>query len=351
MESHWKVMVHMACAYLTKKLMPRTFWFYAITHAARLMNAIPGKHSGLLASPFLLVHSVSHDERTWIPLFSLCYFHHIWYRDVNQSKHQAHTMDGIVIGRSPTSNALLVYNPRDMQYYEPDSYRLNLYRLPASAYPDIKYDGGLFCTLLCEDNPQFEEKYPPRTCVECMDPTSNMLLSDTLMNIPFPVDVSLSSSGNVQDRPYTILFDNGTTASILLSQMSGLIPPSPVSSSPSHGTDALLPPFLQLNSRIMYKHEGQYHKGWLAQHTGVYCFLFKSHINKRKEKWSVPLPNIPTTCVDLCVEGILIPGHVSHSFIRSPMSSTPTTFDPIASFVSAVNLHRDCPPLSSQSFG
>jgi hypothetical protein len=24
-ESHWKVMVHMACAYLTEKLMPRTF--------------------------------------------------------------------------------------------------------------------------------------------------------------------------------------------------------------------------------------------------------------------------------------------------------------------------------------
>ncbi len=48
-ESHWKVMVHMAWAYLTEKQMPRAFWFYAITHAARMMNAIPGKHSGLLA--------------------------------------------------------------------------------------------------------------------------------------------------------------------------------------------------------------------------------------------------------------------------------------------------------------
>ncbi len=61
-ESHWKVMVHMACAYLTEKQMPSTFWFYAITHMAPMMNAIPGKHSGRLASPFLLVHGVGHDE-------------------------------------------------------------------------------------------------------------------------------------------------------------------------------------------------------------------------------------------------------------------------------------------------
>jgi hypothetical protein len=67
-------------------------------------------------------------------------------------------------------------------------------------------------------------------------------------------------------------------------------------------------------------------------------------MNKKKEEWGVPLPDLPSTWVDLCVEGILIPGHVLHSFIRSPSSSTPTTFDPVASFVSAVNLHRDCPP-------
>jgi hypothetical protein len=80
-ESHWKVMVHMTCVYLTEKQMPCTFWFYAITHAARMMNAIPGKLHGRLASPFLLVHGVSHDEHIWVPLFSLCYFHHEKDRD------------------------------------------------------------------------------------------------------------------------------------------------------------------------------------------------------------------------------------------------------------------------------
>jgi hypothetical protein len=68
-ELHWKVMVHIACAYLTKMQMPCTFLFYAITHVAQMMNAIPGKHSGCLASPFLLIHGVGHDEQTLVPLF------------------------------------------------------------------------------------------------------------------------------------------------------------------------------------------------------------------------------------------------------------------------------------------
>jgi hypothetical protein len=72
-KSHWKVMVHMARAYLTEKQMPWLFWFYVIVHSVCKMNAIPGKFSGKLASPFLLVHGLGHDEQTWFPLFSICY--------------------------------------------------------------------------------------------------------------------------------------------------------------------------------------------------------------------------------------------------------------------------------------
>ncbi len=48
--------------------------------------------------------------------------------------------------------------------------------------------------------------------------------------------------------------------------------------------------------------------------------------------------------MDLCVEGFLLPGHVSHTFLRSLPSPQVSTFDPVASFVSALNLYRDCPP-------
>jgi hypothetical protein len=106
-ESHWKIMVHtISHAYLTEKQMPRSFWFHLVFHLVRMMNAIPGKFGGKLASPFMLAHGVGHDERTWFPLFSVCYFYHILNEDTPRSHTQSHTMDGIVIGSSPTSNAL-----------------------------------------------------------------------------------------------------------------------------------------------------------------------------------------------------------------------------------------------------
>jgi hypothetical protein len=48
--------------------------------------------------------------------------------------------------------------------------------------------------------------------------------------------------------------------------------------------------------------------------------VFNSHTNKHKENWEVALPNLSLTWVDLCVKGVLIPSHVSHTFLRSPDS-------------------------------
>ncbi len=35
-ELHWKIMIHMACTYLTKKQMPRLFWFYVVAHSGHI---------------------------------------------------------------------------------------------------------------------------------------------------------------------------------------------------------------------------------------------------------------------------------------------------------------------------
>jgi hypothetical protein len=134
-------------AYLTEKQMPPTFWYYAIKHSARMMNMIPGKYHGKLASPFMLVHGTCPDQQTWLPIFSICYFHCEKDSNASCSKSQAHTMDGILIGHSPTSNAIFVYNPRNQKYYKPDSYCLDPYPLPSLVYPTVKYNGGLFVSL------------------------------------------------------------------------------------------------------------------------------------------------------------------------------------------------------------
>jgi hypothetical protein len=110
-ESHWKTMVHMAWAYLAEKQMPHNFWFHAISHAAWMMNAIPGKYKNCLALLSLLIHGVGHDDISWIPLFSMCCFHHEKDSDDTWSQYMAHTLDGVIVGCSPTSNAIMVYNP------------------------------------------------------------------------------------------------------------------------------------------------------------------------------------------------------------------------------------------------
>jgi hypothetical protein len=145
-------------------------------------------------------------------------------------------------------------------------------------------------------------------------------------------------------QTYTILFNNGTTALVPLNKMAGLIPPPPVDVCDLDSCDSLLLPFLCLNLKIPYEHKGQYHKGFLGKCDGCFRFVFKSHINKQKEDWIVPLPNHPVSWVELCIEGVLLPGHVSYSFIRSSPLPQVSTFDPVTSFVSALNLHFKCPP-------
>jgi hypothetical protein len=107
------------------------------------------------------------------------------------------------------------------------------------------------------------------------------------------------------------------------------------------------PLFLQIGSHITYEHKGAYHKGFLARNKcGTYCFSFKTHINKKSEDWGVNISNLPFTWADLFTEGVLLPGHVAHSFIRSSSHDPPhlTNFDPAANIGSTVNLHENCPP-------
>jgi hypothetical protein len=271
-ESHWKVMVQMAHAYLMEKQMPWFFWFNAVVHSGHMMNAIPGKFGGKLAAPFLLAHGVGHDKCTWFPLFSVCYIHCERDCDVPCSHYQSHTMDSIAIGLSSTSNVMLVYNPQTKQYYKPDSYCLDPYRLPSLVYLTLKYDGSLFCSLYHDNNAPTEEYYPPGKRVEWIDPTTNILPAGTAMDIPQSTALSGSTS-------YQVLFYNGTSASIPLSDMSSLIlaPPLPIwapTDSSSDCSSSLLLPFLSINGQITYEHKGNYHKGFFTHKLcGMYRFM------------------------------------------------------------------------------
>jgi hypothetical protein len=169
-----------------------------------------------------------------------------------------------------------------------------------------------------------------------------MLLVGTVMDIPLHSNLDGSAM-------YLILFNNGTSVSIPLADMASLIPRPPVlgdglSKTSSGDNSSLLPPFLQIRSCITYEHKEEYHKGFIARNTcGTYRFSFNTHVKKKSEDWGVDIPNLPSTWVDLCTEGIHM---FIHSLSHNPLtsSSPPLTFDPVANIVSAVILHWDCPP-------
>jgi hypothetical protein len=166
----------------------------------------------------------------------------------------AHTMDGIIVGWSPTSNALLVFDPCNCQYYKPDSYPIDSYRLPGLVYPTLKYDGDIFCSLLPNGNPLFGEEYPPGTRVEHSNPTTNMLLAKNVMDIPFPLD----QSGEASLHNYTVLFNYGMMASIPLEDMASIILPPPINAEDSNSTSSLLTGFDPVCYIILWEYPQNY---------------------------------------------------------------------------------------------
>jgi hypothetical protein len=238
------------------------------------------------------------------------------------SKNQAHTLDGIVMGQSSTSNAIMVYNPQNQCYYITDSYRLDAYCLPSTVSPTIIYNGRPFVSLHWDKSTPTSEPFPLGTWVVDINPDTNATQSGTVMDIP--LDPNTTSH-------YLIQFDNGTTSFIPANKMPLLIPKPDVDMS---DTSHLLPPFLHLNSKITYEHNRQYHKGYQIQSSiEKYCFSYKSHINKNKADWSVPPPNLTSNWHELCLEGVLISGHNATLFVC----------ELAASFVSATILIWECP--------
>ncbi len=170
-------------------------------------------------------------------------------------------------------------------------------------YPTIKYNGGLFVSLHWDEMASISEPFPPGTRVANVHPTMGKTCSGRVMDIPFDPNLSLH---------YLILYNDGTSSSILVASMPGLIPKPVVD---ILDTSHLLPPFLQVGSKITLEKDGQYHKGYLSNLPGgTYGFSYKSHVKKKDEDWGVSLPNLTSTWQDLCTDGILLPGHSWSSF-------------------------------------
>jgi hypothetical protein len=256
----------MARSYLTKKQMPRAFWLSTVQHSTHMMNCILGTIQSALTSPFELDHHTPPDSRLWFPLFSVGYFHHQRDGSVARSGFQAQTLEGIAVGQSSTSNAMIFYNPRTSAYYKPDSYKLDPSRLPSTVWPsDITYDGGMFADLYRDTHPHLPEPFSPGSRVVVTGPDTLASNIGTVTAIPLK-----NSSGHSDPTTYMINLDNGTMHPSTLPHIKMVTPPVGDDSPTAIIT---LPVFLAHGLKVTLYHNGTYHKGFLLHlATSTYRF-------------------------------------------------------------------------------
>ena len=332
-ERNWRTMVEMARAYLTEKQMPRSFWFYAIQHAARMMNCIPGKINDALTTPFELIHHSPPDSRLWFPLFSLGYFHHTRDGSVARSGFQAQTMEGIAVGRSTTSNAMVFYNPTTKQYYEPDTYKLDPSRLPSTAFPKtIVYDGGIFADLYRDNNPNVPEPFPPGTRVLVCLHGSTAASEGTISSIPLK-----GETGSTDAETYMVLFDDGSLAPAHLSELRSVT--QDPQSATSDTSSSSLPAFLASGTKVILAKDGIFHKGYLI-HTvnGTSRFSVRNRLSSKREQWGVDLPSFASEWPILCAENRLIPSWIVPTGTLPPAPDPSYFGGPSASASSTVHI-------------
>ena len=112
----------MARSYVTDKQVGREFWYYAIAHAALMVNQVPGRLGRKLTTPFELVHGVKPDSKTWFELFSIGYWKQKNDNKESRSNTEDQALDGIAVGRDEQTNTIIFYNPLTKSYYRPCYY-------------------------------------------------------------------------------------------------------------------------------------------------------------------------------------------------------------------------------------
>jgi hypothetical protein len=198
-ERTWQSIMWMAHAYITQKQVGREIWYYAIKHAAHMINQVPGWLNRKLTSPFELIHGVKPDSSTWFELFPVGYFKHESEGGEAKSKTQAQTLDGITVGRDEQTNTILFYNPLTKQYYRPPLFKLDEGQLQITSFPkSIRFDGGLTCGPIRNRTYPAPEPFPPGTRVTIDYKGSPM--KGTVANVPLPfLSTATTAAGNDSD--------------------------------------------------------------------------------------------------------------------------------------------------------
>ena len=213
----------------------------------------------------MLAHGTCHDNRTWLPLFSICYFHHEKDSDASRLKSQAY----------------LAVLPHRMLFSSPIHATKNT--MNPTATKSTRTVCHHRCILPSNTTVAFSSHSTGTTTQRSANPTLMALGFSPSIRHQDKVSMGrLWIYRSIQSCPRSI------SSFLMMAPLVRYRPPTCPPSSPrmprSSDSTHLLPPFLQPSCKITYDHEGQLHKGFLGQsQDGVFRFSFKSHINKKSE--------------------------------------------------------------------
>ena len=318
-ERTWQTLSQMARAYVNDKLMPRSFWFWAIRHASRIQNIFPIRLDDKLTTPHEPVYKTKPDYRQLFRLFSTAFFTHVKDGVKARTNIQSHTMAGIAVGYSDVANGMEVYNPLTKELYTTSRFKLDEHH-STKTYFNLDYDGGIFSGLYSLDcNQNVPEPYPLGTAVQIPSPTG-----------PTPGYVlAVPSNNSTEETFYTIQLLSGQTTTVPSSAMSKLVDPHKTT------VNVTLPPWIHSDAKVQLTLGRITHQGRLQQHQDQsWSFIVKNRLGETIKTHN--LPDFTFNYHSLINSKVLKPG----------WTSTPTIS---ANRVSATTLVNPCPPTLSKA--
>ena len=126
---------------------------------------------------------------------SIGYFNHDTDNADICSKLQAHTLDGISVGKDDRSNYIIFYNQITSSYYRPPAFRIDESRPPITNFPNpLRFDGGITCGLLRNKTDPIHEPFPPGTRVSIQH--KDIPTRGTIKNILIPLSPILKTAAS-----------------------------------------------------------------------------------------------------------------------------------------------------------
>jgi hypothetical protein len=328
-ERHWQTMVTMARNWLASAELPQSFWYYAVRRAAEVCNYFPiTLEDGSLITPFELVHATKPDLRNLFKPFSLAAVRRERIGNDTLGKFESQSLPMITLGKCPTSNGLLFYNPVNCTFVSSIDYVFQPNTTSGSRF-GFKYIPGTFVYRLDETNTIYSPQFP--------------LESNVLVNTHSPPHQGIIVGVPTYVKPdiYAVKFQDGTVAEYSL--QSNVLEAVP--SSPTPKTSVVLPDWIQVGApATLFLHtmskpnHGRLH----TNSTGdwVFCKGNKSDLSK-----GIILPDLSADCYRLLESGQLFKGHTKFSRVYQACQQAHLT-DCVLRHISAHGLQSLIPPSS-----